>query len=468
MPQGRVSSAIDRFPPSLSSIRPNREVSYTLKRFNTADHQRSLPTGVGKKHGLVFCRVAHSAVTRHNDDAPVSRRHAESCMAKATRNKWSLQRKNKGVYGYGTNRSEAGICSAFGFSAAKSRDTIKHVHPVAVKGLYVVYMAACLVERTWRFAVPLVLSYIEGGYRAIAVLGFVSPLFCSLLGPVLGSILDKMYRPYGLGLMLVLQDLAIIASGLVVLATVARPGMSLTDGPLFSMLLVLSGIERLTAVLSELAIERDWVTQLSGKDNDVALATSNAILRRGDLVCEAIGALTFGWLYSTAGVAEAVAIAVLLAAVAVPLQLYCIVFIANNAPDAMVHGRREVAIAPIKPRTWKQLLRSHKSRGGIKKTLALRQITNAFDGWKTYFKQSILPSSLTFVTLFLNVALSPGGLITAFLTARGLDGKGMAVFRGGCAGRSQVYKSVLFSPSKDIYYSILRSKLWPIAFSSLQ
>lgn len=59
---------------------------------------------------------------------------------------------------------------------------------------------------------------------------------------------------------------------------------------------------------------------------------------------------------------------------------------------------------------------------------------HALDGWATYFKQPILACSLTYVMLFFNVALSPGGLITAFLTSWGLDGTGMAVFRVGCAG----------------------------------
>lgn len=337
------------------------------------------------------------------------------------------------------------VCKISQNLAGPCMGNAKPIHPAAMRGLYVVYIAACLVERTWRFALPLVLSYINGGYRAIAVLGFVSPLFVSLLGPIVGSFLDKIYRPYGLGLMLTLQDIAIIASGVVVILSATTPGASLANGPLFSALLALSGVERLTAVLSELAIERDWVTQLSGRDNDIALATSNAILRRGDLVCEAIGAMAFGWLYSCSGLVAAVAVTVILAAVAVPLQLYFILFIAKRAPDAMVHGRGEATTAPIKPPTWKQLLnvrkdmvsKTSKAKRPIRHHM-IKHYASFLDGWKTYFRQPILFSSLTFVLLFLNVALSPGGLITAFLTSKGLDGKGMAMFRGGCACKFEI------------------------------
>lgn len=62
-----------------------------------------------------------------------------------------------------------------------------------------------------------------------------------------------------------------------------------------------------------------------------------------------------------------------------------------------------------------------------------QQAAHALDGWRSYFAQPILPSSLTCVLLFFNVVLSPGGLITAFLTSRGFDGNAMAAFRGGCA-----------------------------------
>lgn len=136
---------------------------------------------------------------------------------------------------------------------------------VVVPHRYLLYMFACLVERTWRFALPLVLAYIPGGYQAIAVLGFSSPLACSLLGPAAGRMLDTVYRPYGLGIMVALQGFAIIASGVTVLATVANPAIAFIDSPLFGILIALSMLERLAAISSELAIERDWVSQLAGK-----------------------------------------------------------------------------------------------------------------------------------------------------------------------------------------------------------
>ena len=222
-------------------------------------------------------------------------------------------------------------------------------HPHAMNALYFMYLCACLVERTWRFALPLCLALVEGGYQAIAVLGFVSPLACSLLGPAAGRLLDRMYRPYGLSLMVALQGVAIVASGLVVLAAAANPAVRFVDGPLFIALLILSMLERLTAICAELAIERDWVTQLSGKDNALALATSNAMLRRTDLSCELVGSLAFGWLYTTAGMAVSVAAATFLAALLLPAQLYSIFSVRHKPLRELFYSKFPLLTMMIAP-----------------------------------------------------------------------------------------------------------------------
>ncbi len=56
-----------------------------------------------------------------------------------------------------------------------------------------------------------------------------------------------------------------LLAGIVLLrALSAGPHVVLTESPLFLVLLVLAMVERLTAFAGEVAIERDWVTQLSG------------------------------------------------------------------------------------------------------------------------------------------------------------------------------------------------------------
>ncbi|KAI7840421.1 hypothetical protein COHA_005852 [Chlorella ohadii] len=330
------------------------------------------------------------------------------------------------------------------------------------------YAFACFVERTWRFGLPLVLAFVEGGFQAIAILGFVAPLACSLAGPAVGRMLDSVYRPLGLGAMLALQDGAIALSSLALIA-VARSGTSgpLSASPLFGLLVVLAMAEKLASISSELAIERDWVTQLAGKQNQGALARSNAYLRRTDLVTELVGAVVFGWIYSKAGLVASMAFTAVLAALAAPLQLFFINRIAHLAPSAMLHGRQEPGAGWAPLPSWRsfvenaRLRRVHAAEEAARRAPLLarlqQQAAHALDGWRSYFAQPILPSSLTCVLLFFNVVLSPGGLITAFLTSRGFDGNAMAMFRGGCAsewawatllfGATVLYTTLLSGPA---------------------
>lgn len=41
-------------------------------------------------------------------------------------------------------------------------------------------------------------------------------------------------------------------------------------------------------------------------------------------------------------------------------------------------------------------------------------------GWKEYLQQPVLPASLAYVLLYFNVVLTPGSLMTAYLTQSGI------------------------------------------------
>lgn len=238
----------------------------------------------------------------------------------------------------------------------------------------------------------------------MAILCFVSPLACSLFAPRVGRLLDSVDRAVGVASLLGLQCFSIIASGLILLIAF-HFSISILVAPIFHILLLLSMMEKLAAVTSEVAIERDWVTQLCGKENNLALANSNSMLRRMDLACDFVGTVSFGWMYDAAGPLGSVVYTTLIAVVSTPI-LYNLVYKINSiAPDSMKRKK-----------TFQKTARQ--SRQG---------------SWRAYFRQPILPSSLVFVLLFFNVALSPGGILTAFLTSQGMNGSSLAIFRGSCA-----------------------------------
>lgn len=227
--------------------------------------------------------------------------------------------------------------------------------------------------------------------------------------------LDSVYRPLGLGAMLVVQDVSILLScvALVALGAGAAAGAPVASSPLFGLMVVLAMAEKLASISSELAIERDWyagrargmprpashhlpapgmhhvrgrsrppaclpaflarppppgparlcrVTQLAGKQNVLTLARSNAYLRRTDLCTELVGALVFGWIYSWGGLAASMAFTGVVAAAAVPLQLLFIRRIAELAPSAMLHGRQEPGAGWARVPNWRSFVENARLR----------------------------------------------------------------------------------------------------------
>jgi len=165
-------------------------------------------------------------------------------------------------------------------------------------------------------------------------------------------------RANGLASLLGLQCFAIIASGIVLVMAGQYEHLVITKSPVFSILLGLSMVEKLAAITSEVAIERDWVTQLcgtwpsllpitsycsfysvvplqqafhdhmmnAGQENNSALTNSNSMLRRMDLICEFLGTVAFGWLYCSIGGTPSLILTTVMTIIVCPL-LVSLVFL---------------------------------------------------------------------------------------------------------------------------------------------
>ena len=144
------------------------------------------------------------------------------------------------------------------------------------------------------------------GYKAVAVLCFASPLAVLLFAPFIGQMLDASRRS-GLfvQVLLLVQVLSIVLSG-VLLSCAFWSGLSIVDGWVFVALLLLQMVEKLSAVTSEVAIERDWITRICGKDNTAGLAHGNSMIRRFDLACDFVGTVGVGVMIDRLGVGVAV------------------------------------------------------------------------------------------------------------------------------------------------------------------
>jgi hypothetical protein len=279
--------------------------------------------------------------------------------------------------------------------------------------LYILYFTACLMERTWRFALPVILSNIAGGgYQAVAVLCFVSPLACFVFAPGVGRILDTVDKPLGVWSLLLLQCSSIILSGCLLLHAF-KHSLSITSGPVFNLIIALQMIEKLSAVTSEVAIERDWLTQLCGKENTLSLAHGNSMLRQMDLACDFIGTVSYGWIFDSMGSIGSIVYTTFIAICSTPV-LYVLIFF------RLGDGLCSNTVAHNKDQTGR---RSYEKKFSI-----------TINAWREYFFENpMLPSSIVVVLLYFNVALSPGGILTAFLTFKGMNGSSLAIFRGSCA-----------------------------------
>ncbi|KAL5983519.1 hypothetical protein ACLOJK_017605 [Asimina triloba] len=149
-------------------------------------------------------------------------------------------------------------------------------------------------------------------------------------------------------------------------------------------------------------------TLLAGTNRPIALARANAILSRIDLLCEIAGASLFGIL----------------------LYKYDPVNCLQLAAGLMIGTLPVVLAAGLMIGTLPVVDVSYTSSPEN----SVEKVTDAIKhGWNEYRQQPVLPASLAYVLLCFNVVLAPGGLMTAFLTQRGLNPSIIGGFSGLCA-----------------------------------
>ncbi|CAI7735873.1 unnamed protein product [Closterium sp. NIES-54] len=86
-------------------------------------------------------------------------------------------------------------------------------------------------------------------------------------------------------------------------------------------------------------------------------------------------------------------------------------------------------------------------------------------GWRSFLGQPVLPVSVAYVLLFFNCVLSPGGLITSFLTQQGVDVSVIGAFRGACAAMG--FAATFLSPLLITRLGLLQAGGAALLFQSL-
>ncbi|KAG8486996.1 hypothetical protein CXB51_020431 [Gossypium anomalum] len=328
-------------------------------------------------------------------------------------------------------------------------------HPEGLYAFYASCLAGNLVEQLWNFAWPSAIALLHPSLLPVAVMGFLTKLVIIIGGPLVGKLMDHSPRvPSYIFLNVVQASAQLLSAAMIIHAHTVSPAStsSILLRPWFAVLVLAGAIERLSGVALGVAMERDWVVlvilaiyllergvqiklelhlQLAGINRPIALAQANAVLNRIDLLCEIAGTSLFGILLSRYDPVTCLKLAARLMVWSLPIMI-SLTWLTNKLSTGVLDrakccqaSRRTSDEGPL-PDAQNFVIAVF----GLPVNTGLEAIKH---GWREYIQQPVLPASLAYVLLYFNVVLTPGSLMTAFLTQRGLNPSVIGGFSGLCA-----------------------------------
>ncbi|KAG7610505.1 Ferroporti-1 [Arabidopsis suecica] len=310
---------------------------------------------------------------------------------------------------------------------SEEEQTVIAATPAHPEGLYVLY-ASCLVgnlvEQLWNFAWPSAIAMLYPSLLPVAVMGFVTKLAIIAGGPVVGKFMDYSPRvPTYISLNVIQAAAQVLSAGMIIHAyTVpSTSASSILLQPWFFALLFAGAIDSLCGIASGVAIERDWVVLLAGINRPIALAQANAVLHRIDLLCEIAGTMLFGILLSKYDPVTCLKFAASLMVGSLP-TMTALIWLTNKFSSGVLD----------RPKCSLNSCSAEGLRTNTESIFDIGMETIKL-GWKEYIQQPVLPASLAYVLLYFNIVLTPGSLMTAFLTQRCVNPSVIGGFSGLCA-----------------------------------
>lgn len=287
-------------------------------------------------------------------------------------------------------------------------------------------IVANFVEQLWTFAWPSAIALIHSSLLPVAVVGFFTKVAIIVGGPLVGKLMDHLPRVPAYNYLTVIQAATQLLSAAMIIHAHSVPPTSVSTlllRPWFVVLVSAGAIEKLCGVALGVANERDWVVLLTGVNRPVALAQANAVLNRIDLLSEIAGALLFGVLLSKFHpvICLKVASGLMMGLLPVTIILTCL----TNKLSTGVLDRPKPSQTCC--RSFDEYSASDADSIVVKGLEAIKL------GWKEYLGQPVLPASIAWVLLYFNIVLTPGSLMTAFLTQHGLHPSIIGGFSGMCA-----------------------------------
>ncbi|TYI46892.1 hypothetical protein E1A91_D13G135600v1 [Gossypium mustelinum] len=284
-------------------------------------------------------------------------------------------------------------------------------HPEGLYAFYASCLAGNLVEQLWNFAWPSAIALLHPSLLPVAVMGFFTKLVIIIGGPLVGKLMDHSPRvPSYIFLNAVQASAQLLSVAMIIHAhsvSSASASSSLLH-PWFAVLVIAGAIEKLSGVALGVAMERDWVVLLAGTNRPTALAQANAVLNRIDLLCEIAGTSLFGILLSRYDPVTCLKFAAGLMMSSLPVMIG-LTWLTNKL-SAGVLDRAKCSQSCCRTSAEGPLPDADNLVDTGLKAIKL--------GWREYIQQPVLPASLAYVLLYFNVVLTPGSLLTTFLTQR--------------------------------------------------
>ncbi|XP_017977686.1 PREDICTED: solute carrier family 40 member 3, chloroplastic isoform X2 [Theobroma cacao] len=299
-------------------------------------------------------------------------------------------------------------------------------HPEGLYAFYASCLAGNLVEQLWNFAWPSAIALLHPSLLPVAVMGFFTKLVIIVGGPLVGKLMDHSPRvPSYIFLNVVQAAAQLLSAAMIIHAHMVSPASasSVLRHPWFAVLVLAGAIERLSGVALGVAMERDWVVLLAGINRPIALAQANAVLNRINLLCEIAGTLLFGILLSKYDPVTCLKFAAGLMMGSLPVMI-SLTWLTNKLSTGVL-DRARCSQSCCRTSDEGQLPDADNFVNTGLEAIKL--------GWREYIQQPVLPASLAYVLLYFNVVLTPGSLMTAFLTQRGLNPSVIGSFSGLCA-----------------------------------
>ncbi|CAM8936784.1 unnamed protein product [Rhodiola kirilowii] len=300
-------------------------------------------------------------------------------------------------------------------------------HPAGLYALYASYLAGCLVEQIWNFAAPASIALLHPSLQPVAVMGFCAKLAVVVGAPLMGKLMDHFPRVATYNYLSSIQTAAQLLSVAMIIhahSSTFITSSSVFFRPWFITLVFAGAVESLCGLALGVAVERDWVVLLAGINRPTALAKANAVLSRIVLLCEIAGASFFGILLSKYDLVTCLKLAAGLMLWSLPVVVLLTWYTNTLSSGVLDRARCSQNLCDL----------NHDADCLCKPASALVTGLDAVKhGWMEYVQQPVLPASLASVLLYFNIVLTPGGLMTAFLTQKGLNPSIIGGFSGLCA-----------------------------------